>query len=296
MQQGQVPSQQEETLSSHQEIRGGEKLRPGRKPRHIGRTIAIILLLFIVAGIATYMLLPMKLGYTVLQEKHTFFVQHSPQLIVHDNRAGTITIHPARTDDAIYVTMTTHKGMLTAASGLSYASNSGFVELYLPLWEDGSADSDSSFDLDLTVPQNTNLQIEAGKAAITINDITAKANITATTSPIALHHVTLVDHGAITSKAGTINLTDVALAQGASYAISTASGKLAASFMPDQAARIDAVAVYGHIRSTLPALIVANEGRYGQHARGVIGDKQTKATIILHTDTGSIALLKAGEE
>jgi hypothetical protein len=65
--------------------------------------------------------------------------------------------------------------------------------------------------------------------------------------------------------------------------------------MPDQAVRIDAVAVHGHIRSTLPALIVANEGQYGQHARGIIGGKQTKATIILHADTGSIALLKSGE-
>jgi hypothetical protein len=296
MQQHQKLSEQEKTLSSAQEVRGGEKLRPVRKPRHTGRIIAIILFLIIAVSFATYILLPMKLGYTYLEEKHTFYMQRSPQLSIYDDRAGQIIIHQTKTDGAIEVTMITHKAALTPASGLDYGFNSAFVSLHVPGQSDRSGYDDSSFDLDIGIPQNVAVKIQSKRADIGMVGVTAQVNITSTTGPITMHHTMLMGDGKMTTTDGLIGITDdVTFAQGSRYALSTTSGNLTTSFPTNQPLQVDAATEDGKIRCTIPSIIVTDEGQNGQHARGISGGKQAAVNITLHTNTGNIALLKPGD-
>ncbi len=297
MQQHQKLSEQEKALSSTREIRGGEKLRPVRKPRHTGRIIAIILFLIIAVSFATYILLPMKLGYTYLEEKHTFYMQRSPQLSIYDDRAGQIIIHQTKTAGAIEVTMITHKAPLTPASGLDYGFNSAFVSLYVPRQSDRSGYDDSSFDLDITIPQNVDLKIQSKRADVGMVGVTAKVNITTTTGQITLHHTTLTGDGKMTTTDGSIGIADdVTFAQGSRYTLSATSGNITTSFPTNQPLQVDAITEQGKMRCTIPSITVANEGQNGQHARGILGGKQAAANITLHTSTGNIALLKPDEK
>lgn len=282
-----------DALSSWQEIRGGEKLRSQRtRKRHLGRSLLIIILLLLLVGMGAYILMPMKLGYTVLQEKHVFYVQNHPRLSIYDP-AGNINVHKGGEGDAITINATTHKGILSQAPMITFAYNSAFVDYSVAGPQGGRFDSGTSVDLDVTVPQNVDLNLNVPRAAsIVIEDITGKVKVVSTEGSVDLKHDTLIGGGSIQSTKGNITFANSTLAQDANYSVFTSFGNIDATLSPGKAIHVAATVSRGTIKLDPAAIIVEHRGPTGKFVEGYGQGEQSTASISFDTASGVIWLHK----
>ncbi|MBE3558687.1 MAG: DUF4097 family beta strand repeat protein [Ktedonobacteraceae bacterium] len=232
--------------------RGGEKLRPesprgqpvGRRRKSGPVWLVVLLLAALLLG-GGIMGLGTRLGSSGAIASQTFNTVGVARLIVNQS-SGDVRIHRGGNSNTVVVNGTKHTFFLTSSNDtpVRYSQSGDTITV--------SANAGGNFlsdvDLDITVPETTNLEIRDGSGDVTIENVNGQVTAQSGSGEIKLNNTT--GQAILTAGSGNIEM-EGAILQGQSV-LKTGSGNI------DFTGRLDPAGTYrmetgsGDVRLNLP--------------------------------------------
>ena len=286
-------SMYEETYSS------GAIHRYERPRRHRTRRIAtvvvlisiIILLLVGGLGVAVRVLNPTPVRTTTETRTFNLGAGKQPTLIVA-NDAGFVHV---RSGSSNTITVTTTKvGDSFGASPddfkLNYTQSGSTITVHVT--NDSIHPFDfsqtSQADLNITVPANSNLQLETDSGDIAASGIQGKLTLTSNSGSLQATADSLTSGSQLVTDSGSITMSGSIGTTGI-YAFQAGSGDVAVTLPRSTSFHANLVSNSGSITNDFP---IVNPHKPGDDGRTVSGDvgSSPQATVFMHSDSGSLHL------
>ena len=146
----------------------------------------------------------------------------------------------------------------------------------------------TSVDFTITVPSNTDLQINTNAGTITVNGISGKMSLISNAGTIDATQATLTGSSTFKTNAGSINFNG-AIGSTGTYDFETNAGSIDLTLTGSPNFHVNATTDVGSINSSFP--LTVSHSSVGATANGDVGTAP-QATLTLKTNAGSINLNK----
>jgi putative adhesin len=222
-------------------------------------------------------------------EPHNFTVsdQAAPTIVIND-RNGNIQVHRSDTATSVSVQDTKNAGFFGNPNDMqvSYSQSLDGNTINASVNDTGQG----SVDFDVTVPQDTNLQITTNSGDINVDGVSGQMTLSVVSGDIHATNDTLSGQDTIKTDSGDIKF-DGSISTSGTYHFQTVSGSIDLTVPGSTAFHVDASTNSGSIASDFPGVHVQNNNQGpGSTASGDVGGTAPGATIALNTDSGAINL------
>lgn len=285
--------QQEEKLRPESErpsqYAGPQGQSSQRKRRRWVRPLVIAVILLILLGGMSSGFRYLGFGTTMHTETPQAFTVNQNAVISVQNNVGNITIHRGGSGNQVSVTTTVRDDFLGHDPQVAYNSGDGNT-LNIAVEDNRSGLNFvnlSSVNLDITVPDNMNLDLHTSLGDINIEGFQGQITAQSSAGDVTVTDVNLSGSGELQSSAGNVDFSGT-FADNANYTLHTSAGNVDANFDPQDNVHIDARTSAGDIDSDLPAVQVRDDGPVNKEAHGDLGNSQNQATVSLETSAGNV--------
>ena len=254
----------------------------------IAALVIVVLLVALVGGAVG--LLFSGLGTATTTETHTYSVGSTPTLNITDD-VGTIRVHSG-SGNSVIVRATKHTNSIWGNPNdvqVNIQSNGNTIIV-------NAVHSGTGFfpfehvDLDITAPSSDTLQLTSHTGTIDVTGISGRMSLMTNTGSITADNDMLAPSSTLHTNTGSVTFTGSIDTSGGSYLFETNTGSVDVTLPADSSFHLDASSSTGSINNDY-SVTVQHSGASAS-ANGDVGSSP-RATVTLHTDTGSISLHKA---
>lgn len=238
-------------------------------------------------------------------ETRAFPLSNNQPTIIINDASGNIEVHSGSSSGGVTVqTIKQADGFGNPKDEqVSYTPGPGGNSLTIDF-----AGGNGSVDFNVTVPDNSNLNLQTNSGDITVDGIngqismsTRSGDITATNDTFSGSAKLTTDSGAITAKQDQLNgpttlstgsgdiTFDGAINSSGNYQFTTSSGNIDATLSGNTGLEVNASTENGTVTSGVSTVSVQNSDS-GDTANGYIGSPNSSTQLILKTSDGSINL------
>ncbi len=276
----------------------GEKLRPRPQKKRVKWWVPLLVTLLVLmlpmmgflfaSHSVTQSMFPphmnMKYGD---QSQTTTFIQNNTQsrtLVIHDNN-GSVQIHTGDSGSKAIVIQTNSNGPHFSDRG-----DNGNAVLFDPSLKDSNSTAPSmtitaqppsgpfsSVDLDVTVPQGMNVEVDSISGSISANNVTGQVILAAQSGSISVENSQLSGNSTLSSVSGSVHF-DGSIAQNGTYNFSSSSGSVDVTLPASSSFHLDARSSSGTVNNEF------NTNDVGA---------QPRPALTIHSDSGSVDLQKS---
>ena len=255
---------------------GGQKIyppAPRRRRRGLWVIVGLLVVIFIF-GTSGYVS-NSAISKSASLPEQTVSVSGMPTVIINDT-TGKVQVHSG-SSSSIVVDATAHGGFLSNLSDdqVNVEEKPGSDVVIISVSEDGSIFNHGNVDLNITLPQSSNVQAHVNAGSLDINGVSGKMDIQMDAGALNFENGTLADGSILRNDAGEINFRGL-LASGGNYTFRNNAGAINLYLQQDPSFTLDASAKLGHVKNTFGTDNVG-AGPYNTH-------------IDAHTDAGDITI------
>lgn len=244
---------------------------PRRRRRGLWGFLGIILLLVLLSGGAVIFNQAYKKSQALAEQ--SLHLAGTPTIII-DDAAGSVKIHKG-SGDQIVLDATAHGRLFSNLSGdqakLTRNANGTITISVVVVNQD-------SVDLDITLPQNSNIQANMNSGRLDIDGVSGLMNLKMDNGDLNYENGTLANGSAFHDNTGTITFKGSFAASG-SYDFQNNTGAINLSLPSSASFTLDASANLGTVRN--------------QFGTDTVGSNPASVTIHAHTNTGIVTIQPA---
>lgn len=222
-------------------------------------------------------------GFNGVTESQSFSVGTLPTLIINDP-SGSIHIHTGSTSSVSVEAAKQDRNIQ-----ISYQQSGNAIDI--------NADNSKGFfksgsvDFDVTVPSNTNLQLQTDSGDIEVTAVNGQMSLATNSGDITAQQDSLTGQSMLKTNSGSVTY-DGSIDTSGSYTFEANSGSVDVTLPTDAAFHVQASTNDGSIDADdFSTSVRVMQNNSGATASGDVGNAP-RATVILQTDSGSITLQK----
>ena len=251
----------------------------------------VIVLLIIMVLLGSGLGLP-RAGYNFskIEPSHTFSVGALPTIVINDD-VGTVNVHTGGTNNSVIVQVTdVSRGLGNNLDNgqVSYNQDSANNTITVNANSGSGFFGSNSIDIEVTVPTDSNLQIETNTGEVDVTGITGQMSLSSNTGSIHAEQDSLTGQSILKTDTGSVTFEGTIDPKG-SYQFATNTGSVDVTLPGNSSFHVDASTNTGSITSDFPGVNVQHGDFTGASAHSDVGNAPG-ATVTLKTDTGSISL------
>ncbi len=261
--------------------------RRGRSP-WLWIIIAIIIIGFMSGGFGSAFggrSSPFRVGPQNSVTNQAFTVSNNQPTIIINDESGNIQVNSGDSSGSVNVQAVKH------TDGFGNPNNEHVTYNKSP---DGSSlkigltGGSGSVDFIVTVPDNSNLNLQTNSGNIDVEGVSGQMSLTTGSGNIVARQDQLNGPATLQSDSGNITF-DGAINGNGTYQFTSGSGDINATLNGNTPVKVNASTENGSITSGVPTVPVQNNGS-GDTASGYIGSLNTSTQLTLKTNDGSINL------
>ncbi len=251
------PPEQSEQEWQEEARMNGEKIQPlGRRGRPLQRrqfawlwvVLTVVLLFILGLGVRT---VGEHIEKTTVEPTLSYTVPATPHLVLH-TQGGDVHIHGG-SGDTITIKATRHSGLFdtdNSNTDISASQNGDTVNVttqvdnHFSLFSGGR----SFVSLDITVPDNSDIQLDSAAGNVTIEDVNGQAALHTDAGNITVTGADLSGTSSVISDAGNITFDGMLDAQG-NYTFNTKAGDITMTLPGDDAVNLHPQSIIGNINN-----------------------------------------------
>jgi len=229
---------------------------------------------------------------TAQVETRRFAVGEHPHVAVK-NDFGTIRAFRGAQQNVVVVQITRRNRMFGHAPDsvhAGYGQGPGGNEVIVTIERDAFslATSTTEVDVDLSLPDQVDLDLMTKAGTITVTDVSGQLVSTSTAGTITVRHSLLAGDSHLSTEAGSIHFEGVIEPHGR-YQFTTTVGAIHVVLLNTPAFHIDAATTLGTITTNLPDVVVTRPTVVGSEAHGEVG-LEPRALLAFKCTIGAIEL------
>ena len=145
-----------------------------------------------------------------------------------------------------------------------------------------------SVNFDVTVPTNTDLQLQTNTGTIEVSDVTGTMDLESNTGTITASNDTLTGSSILRTNTGTVNFSG-SIGSSGSYQFLTNTGSVDVTLPANSNFHVDAKTDTGSVSTDFPGLSVQHN-TVGAELHADVGTNASQTNVTLTTNTGSVDL------
>jgi len=214
----------------------------------------------------------------------------APTLVIHES-TGEITVHAGSTNSISIQATKDAGGFFGNPNGIQVQynrSNDGNT-INVSANDGGGIFSSSSVNFDVTVPTNTDLQLQSNTGTIEVHDVTGTMDLESNTGTITATDDTLTGSSTLHTDTGSVNFSG-SISSG-NYRFTTNTGSVNVSLPRDSSFHVDAKTDTGSVNTDFPGLSQSiQHNTVGAELHADVGGNASQTNVTLTTNTGSVDL------
>ena len=210
------------------------------------------------------------------------------RLVIHES-TGEIHVHAVNGSNSVTIQATKDAGgFFGNPNDIQVQYNqSGGNTIDVSTNDGGNIFSSSSVNFDVTVPTNTDLQLQSNTGTIEVHDVTGTMDLESNTGTITALNDNLTGSSTMRTNTGTVNFSG-SISPG-NYQFTTNTGSVDVALPRDSSFHVIAKTDTGSVSTDFPGLSVQHHN-VGADLQGDVGTSPSQATVMLTTNTGSVDL------
>lgn len=250
-------------------------------------TILAIFLISLISGrIGGFVSHNFGSGQNPIQKSHHFTVSGQPTIVINDAN-GAVQVNVGSSNSDVVIQTVQQNSFFSTPDRIqpSVSQNANTINSSVPASQQGSV------DFAITVPQETNLQLQTDSGDISVNGVDGQMTLTTNSGSINMSNDMMSGSSKMTTNSGDIVFNGTFSSRG-TYQFQTVSGSIDFSVPGTSVFHIDASTNSGSINANdFPSVSVQNNSATGAKASGDVGGNQN-ANVTINTDSGDINLHK----
>jgi len=265
--------------------------QPYRRYRRRSPWRWIIVLLIILALLGGGVGSVFGIHHTAIETK-SFSVNTSaatPAMLVIHESTGEITVHTGSTNN-ISIQATKDAGGFFGNPDdiqVQYNQSNGSNTIDVSANDGGGIFSSSSVNFDVTVPTNTDLQLQSNTGTIEVHGVTGTMDLESNTGTITALNDNLTGSSTLQTNTGSVKFSG-SISTG-SYQFTTNTGSVDVTLPSSSNFHVDAKTDTGSVSTDFPGLSVQHN-TVGAELHGDVGGNASQTNVTLTTNTGSVDL------
>jgi hypothetical protein len=243
---------------------------PHRRLRGLWIFLGIILLLVLLIGGGAIFNQAYKKSQALAEQSLRLAGTGAPTIVIND-AAGSVKVHKGSGNE-IVLDATAHGSLFSSLSGdqakMTRNADGTITISVIVVNQD-------SVDLDITLPQNSNIQANINTGRLDIDGVSGLMNLKMDTGDLNYENGTLANGSTFHDNTGTITFKGNVAAQG-SYDFQDNTGAINLSLPSNASFTLDASTNIGNVRN--------------QFGADTVGPHATNVTIHAHTNTGIVTI------
>ncbi len=226
--------------------------------------------------------------YSVPLVTKSIAVSDHPKVIIHSNN-GHITLHGSSNSNQVNISGTSSASDNTNTFAYDKTNNSVTIN---ESTQGGDRPNfkgrDTNTNLDIAVPQDADVQINASDGQVVVNDVQGKMDIQTNIGQINMTNVHLTDGSSLKTGAGQITFDGSINAKG-TYQFESDMGTIGVTLPNSSTFTVDAQTEVGSTHSDFPGIVSGREGT-SSTLKGTVGSDPQAAKVTLKSHAGAIEL------
>jgi hypothetical protein len=268
---------------------GPRPYRPYRRRSPWGWIILLLIILAVVGG---------GVGsafgiHKTATETKSFSVNASaatPAMLVIHESTGEITVHAGSGNNITIQATKDAGGFFGNPDDIQIQYNqSGSNTIDVSTNESSNFLASKSVSFDVTVPTNTDLQLQSNTGTIEVHGVTGTMNLESNTGTITATNDNLTGSSTLQTNTGTVNFSG-SLSPG-SYQFTTNTGSVNVTLPSDSSFHVNAKTDTGSVNTDFPGLSQSiQHNTVGAELHADVGTNASQTNVTLTTNTGSVDL------
>lgn len=251
---------------------GDQKIYPQQRPRRRHRwlwaVIIVVIVLALLSGGGYFS--NSAFSKTQALPQQTFSVSGTPNLVIND-ATGTVKIQRGDSNSVV-IDATAHGSLFSNPGSDTVDVKQDGNILKVLVGQDGSIFNHGSVDLDITLPQTSNLQVTVNAGSLDVNGVSGQMDLKVDAGALNFENGTISGQSVFKDDAGAINFNGSIAANG-NYDFEDNAGAINLTLPSSVPFTLDASSDVGKVNND-----------FGSNT---IGDNPT-STVHVHTDVGAV--------